>query len=688
MRKNNDSKGISRRDFLRGTAAGAASLAAMGILGGCSTSADTTTAAETTGSAAASTTAAPTTAAATTAATSAAENATTAAAAGASYTPGTYTAKAYGNISYITVETTFSETAITDIKVLEQNETPALFKQVEEQYIPALIEGQAGGIDVVAGASNSSRAIREAVADCINQAGGDGEAWLARTVEKTPSADEEYEADVVVVGLGGAGFMAANVAAKNGAKVIVVEKGGSVASVNGIKVSGPFAVETDVLKNKEGGSTLVVDDAFYHVMEYTHWTPNPLLMRRCLETSKLAVAELEEIGYQFQEANFRFETPFIGEKGGFHLILNSMDERVTLWEQAVEKNGVQVLFNTAATSLLKDGDAVSGITAEKADGTKVTVKAGAVILASGGYLGNRDMQERFLGTRHLNAAAGGDSLCTGDAINMATAVGAGLDKTFGYCPCEYGGTNQKASRPAKQDKYDQNLAFKFGLYGCLLVDANGNRFINEGLLCDYPMSYGSEQILRNAPWYSVVDQAYVDAMTTQGLYEYTTAKGATAENWFIGNYFKDRILTNLPADIEEGLAEGWLYKADTIEELAKFFGLTNLPATVEQYNAYCEKGVDEQFGANPWYLSPVKQGPFYVVQNEPSAWSTFGGIRIDENCRALSCENQVIPGLYVCGTDAGSLYYSPYYDIPGYCYGLCIDSGYIAAQEATAYVKG
>lgn len=671
-------KEITRRDFLKGTAAGAAGLAAMGILSACGGApAAATEAAESTSAGAAAGTAAST-----------AGTAGASADAAMSFKPGTYTAKAYGNLSYITVETTFSETAITNIKVLEQNETPALFSQVEEKFIPAILEHQAGGIDGISGASNSSRAIREAVADCVKQAGGDADAWLAKTVQKQASADEEYEADIAIVGVGASGFMASNVAAKKGMKVIAVEKGGSVAAVNGIKVSGPFAVETEVLKNKEGGSTLVVDDAFYHVMEYTHWTPNPLLMRRCLEASKDAVAELQEIGYNFQEANFRFETPFKGEKGGFHLILNDVGERVTLWEKALEKNGVEVLYNTAATSLLKEGDAIVGITAERDDGTKITIKAKAVILASGGYLGNRDMQERFLGTRHLNVASGGDSLCTGDAINMATAIGAGLDKVFGYCPCEYGGTNQKASRPAKQDKYDQNTAFKFGLYGCLLVDAAGNRFINEGLLCDYPMSYGSEQILRNAPWYSIVDQAYVDAMSTQGLYEYTTAKGATSENWFIGNYFKERILTNLADDIEEGIKEGWMYKADTIEELGEFFGLTNLEATVKQYNTYCEKGVDEQFGTNPWYLSPVKEGPFYVVQNEPSAWSTFGGIRIDENCRAMNCENQVIPGLYVCGTDAGSLYYSPYYDIPGYCYGLCIDSGLIAATEATEYIKG
>ena len=98
--------------------------------------------------------------------------------------------------------------------------------------------------------------------------------------------------------------------------------------------------------------------------------------------------------------------------------------------------------------------------------------------------------------------------------------------------------------------------------------------------------------------------------------------------------------------------------------------------------------MDEQFGTNPWYLSPVAQVPFYVVENEPSAWSTFGGVRIDDCCRVLDGDSKPIDGLYAAGTDCGSLYYSPYYDIPGYCYGLCIDSGYIAAEECARKIKG
>ena len=617
------SKQLSRRDFLKGSAAAGLGLAATLGLGGVAFADE------------------------------------------AKYKAGTYQATAYGNLSYVTVECTFSETALEKVDIISQNETPILFSQVQDQLIPAIVENQALGLDSITGASNSSRAVKEAIADCVAQAGGDPEEWLGRTVEKVAGSDETYDVDICVIGCGGSGFMASS----------------SVAGVNGIKVSGPFAVDTSVLHAREGGTTLEVDEVFHHVMNYTHWTPNPALIHRCLDESKNAVENLVGIGYDMQEANFRFETPFYQEKGGFHLIKNPLEERVELWNKALEDAGVEVLFNTTATGLLMDGDKAVGVTAKKADGTSVTVNAKAVIIASGGYLGNRDLQEKFLKTRNLNA--------TGDGIVMAEDAGAVLCKTFGFCPCEYGGTNTKASRPAKQDKYDQNYAFKFGLYGNLLVDQEGKRFINEGLLCDYPMSYGSEQIILNAPWYGIVDQAYVDAMTTIGLYDYTIAKGATTDEgvWFIGSYFKGRILDKLPEDLEEGIREGWVAKADTIEELAEKFGLTNLPATVAKYNEYCDKGVDEEFGTNPWYLSKCETGPFYAVQCEPSAWSTFGGIRTDDQLRALKADNTPLQGLYVVGTDNGSMYYSPYYDVPGFCYGLCVDSGYIAATEAVEYIK-
>lgn len=174
-------------------------------------------------------------------------------------------------------------------------------------------------------------------------------------------------------------MMAAHVAAKGGAKVVILEKGADYSAPNGMYVSGPFAVDTDVLHNKEGGTTLTVDDAFDHVMEYSHWTPNPALMRRCLTESKNAVAELEGIGYTFKETNFRFLTPFVNEKGGFHLITNASEDRVKMWQASVEKDGIDIEFDTQAVSLVSADGKVTGVNATKGK-KNITYNTKAVIL--------------------------------------------------------------------------------------------------------------------------------------------------------------------------------------------------------------------------------------------------------------------------------------------------------------------
>ncbi|SMP50649.1 fumarate reductase flavoprotein subunit [Anoxynatronum buryatiense] len=600
-----------------------------------------------------------------------------------SFTPGTYQAEVYGYLSYLTVETEFSDSAITAIRVLNHDETPELLALVEERMIPEIINHQSLAVDAVSGATKSSLAVVSAVGQCVQQAGGSTSDLAARKIPVVPGADEVYETDVVVVGVGASGFMAAHNAAASGAKVMAVEKGASVAVSNGVRVSGPFAVDTPVLQAQD--SKLTVDKAFYHMMEYSKWGVNADLIRRSLEVSSEAVTQLMDMGYEFREADFRFETPFKKEYGGFHLILTPFAERVMIWEQQLAEDQVEVLYDTTGEKLLMDGDQVVGLEATRKDGTKVTIHADAVILATGGFIGSKDMINQYLSGAQINPAGG--SLSTGDGINMALEAGAVLEKEFGLCLNEYGGTNSRATRSAKQDKYDQNSAFRLGVYGGLFVDAQGDRFMNEGMMVDYPMSFGSEPITRMSPYYAVVDQAYMDAMSTIGLYEHTRQKGAP-DNWVIGEYYKGKIIDNVFEDMEEGIREGWAYKADTIEELAAQFGLDHLVETVEAYNAFCETGADAQFGKEAMYLTPIKEGPFYITQNQPSGWSTIGGVRVDASLRALNTDNKAIPGLYVIGADAGSLFVSPYYDIPGSYYGLAIDSGVIAGKEAAAYSKG
>ena len=121
-------------------------------------------------------------------------------------------------------------------------------------------------------------------------------------------------------------------------------------------------------------------------------------------------------------------------------------------------------------------------------------------------------------------------------------------------------------------------------------------------------------------------------------------------------------------------------KADTIEECAKFFGMAKLAETVKNYNAYCEAGKDDEYFKNPTFLKPVAKAPFYVVEYEPSAWGTLGGVRTDSSLRVLRPDLTPIKGLYAAGVDAGSLYCQPYYQVEGTAVGLAFGSGIYAAD--------
>ena len=164
MKKDNPVKthSISRRDFLKGTAAGALSIAAAGVLGACSTDAGTSAQTGETASTAASQAAAASSAAPASAA------AETAAAAGI-YTPGTYSATAQG-MGPVTVTMTFDDNSITDVVLDLSSETDSIGQAAGEDLKAALLKSQSSDIDSVSGATVTTSAVKEAAASCIAQA--------------------------------------------------------------------------------------------------------------------------------------------------------------------------------------------------------------------------------------------------------------------------------------------------------------------------------------------------------------------------------------------------------------------------------------------------------------------------------------------------------------------------------------
>ncbi|WP_302952046.1 FAD-dependent oxidoreductase [Holdemania filiformis] len=85
------------------------------------------------------------------------------------FTDGTFTGEGQGNNGPIKVEVTVKDGSITEIQVLEQAETPNIYAGAEEQFIPELIKTQNLEIDAVAGATNSSNGLREAVKNALKQ---------------------------------------------------------------------------------------------------------------------------------------------------------------------------------------------------------------------------------------------------------------------------------------------------------------------------------------------------------------------------------------------------------------------------------------------------------------------------------------------------------------------------------------
>jgi fumarate reductase flavoprotein subunit len=590
--------------------------------------------------------------------------------------PGVYYGEAYGKwgkdsneggrfgspkvIRPIRVEVAVDASSIKDVKVLSCDDTPG-FKESAIAQIPAsIVKYQSVGVDAVSGSTLTSKGIVAATTKALEGAGADILAFSAR--QPKVKASEEYSADVVVVGAGASGSAAALAAVEKGAKVLVLEKTGQVGGMGGCS-TGFIGVGSEAAK--KAGNTKTVQDVFMEMMNYTNWTANPLLVKAILEKSGGTADWLQAHGYKVSIAN----ASYTHDTGKGNAKIQNLYDRYIL------PAGGKLLLQTRAESLIMDGKKVVGVRATKSDGTTVVVHAKSVVIATGGFGGNPEMLRKY--THSDRYSLSGLATNTGDGINMAIAAGAGLSSDISPHLTEFAGSTT----------LDFNSYFmKYLNYGGLLqVNLEGKRFMDESLCASQPLAKGASAIRTQGSFYVVLDQAMLDTLQAKGFPGVfgpeKTAELKKSINW------RDRALvpfTTIKAEMDEAVAAGVAFKADSFEGLEKAAGFKKglFTSTMERYLKSIKDQKDEDFYKESFWLTPIATAPYYLVRMEPAIFGTIGGINVNERIEALDDSGKPVPGLYVAGQDGGGMYGYPYYEIVGVTQGYAYNSGRIAGENA------
>ena len=476
--------------------------------------------------------------------------------------------------------------------------------------------------------------------------------------------------DVIIIGSGAAGMMAAWKAARAGLSCAVLEKGNSILSSNAARCGGPALADTR-LQEKEA-ATVTVERLFTYMYEFSRGTVHAGLLRNAIAKGREVETALQEAGIEMMLLEDTYGVGFRAR----HFFLTPVQQRWQQLQNLLESLGVEIILQTEATRLLQDengtvkGVAVRNLAADRGE----EFEAGSVLIATGGYLGNEEMIREHLGDIHVGAL--GSRLSDGAGIRMVLKAGGLLDRNWGVCTNEFGGYHSRMKGRSSSNMY-------FAIGGGLLVDRNGRRFMNEQRMSDKPLSLGGESTVREGHYYAVLDDDYYHSLDRGTLYDYY----GRPEAWHAGRTVHDRPQNHREEDLGKDIEQGYAAKADTLAQLAESFGLSCLPETAAEYNQMCSQGCDSRFGKAAYLMKPVQKAPFYLFAYEQSAWCTIGGVKTDEYCRALTPAGSVIEGLYVAGMDNGSCYCVPYYDNEGAAVGCAFTTGMVAGEHMAAYVR-
>lgn len=601
---------------------------------------------------------------------------------------GTFEGKAYGNNGWLTVEVNIKDNKITDIKTPGQRETKYLGDTAIREIGKDVLQYQTLNVDNIAGATVTSTALKTAIAQAIEKAGGDIAAFQKPVPEKIKKVAgiTKGSADLIIVGAGGAGLSAAVTAKDLGVKnVLVLEKmpvigGNTLRCASAFNAADPDRQKalpmTETLKEavvkainekpvSEEHAKLMADvkakyEAYLKsgsktLFDYPEW--------HALQTYN-GGDKVGQIPLIRQYSNNVLDTLHWMQSKGSPVMDRVSQGAGALWQrthqldapaglglidplyQAAVKQGVNFKLGMRVQDLiLNDKGRVIGVTATDKVGNKYefTSKDG-VILATGGYSQNKEMRQKSAPHLTSEMVSTNQPGATGDGIIIATRHGAdttGMNYVQVY-PLATPGTGALQGRARKMS----------GLDDVIDVNKNGERFVKEDARRDEFVAAIKKQ--PGGVVYDINDSSIVKPL----------------------NSFNE--------DVETLVSIGRIYKADSLADLAKQLGMPadKLEATVAEFNKMVEAKKDPKFGRK-LFDRPIVKPPFYATPRAPSIHHTMGGLQISTNAQVLDKNGKPIPGLYAAGEVTGGIHGSN--RLGGNATADVLTFGRIAAKSAVAH---
>ena len=568
---------------------------------------------------------------------------------------GDFTATAKGFGGDVSVTLTLTDSVITGCTAEGKDETEGVGSQAIAKMPGEIAESGSIAVDGVSGATITSTAIKEAAAAALTAAGLNPDDYKTAVENNATAEDSTVDADVVVVGAGGAGMTAAITAAAEGKSVVILESqsmvgGNSVRATGGMNAGktvyqdeNEFGESAGVEKTLKTAAEKYADNETITALAKTvseQWAAyqadptgyfdsvelmeldtmiggkginDPALVETLCSNSADAIDWLDEHGITLHSVSSfggasvkRIHRPVNAE--GKTVSVGSY--MIPLLQENCEKAGVKMMLDTTATEILTDANgAAVGVKATGASGETVTVNAKAVVLATGGFGANLDMVVKYKpelkGFMTTNAPG-----IQGQGIEMAQAIGAATVDM-----------DQIQIHPT--------------------VEANTAALITEGLRGDGAILINEE------------GQRFIDEVGTRDVVSAAEIAQTGSYSWLV----VDQAMADASSVIQGYIKKGYTVTGATYEELGKAMGVdaAAFAETMEKWNGYVEAKNDPDFGRTS-FANPLNTAPYYAVKVTAGVHHTMGGLKINANTEVLNEKGEVIPGLFAAGEVTGGVH--------------------------------